>query len=331
MKKINVLVVIGSYNLCQAVRVSLSAEPQIHIVAQVSNAYEARDKIIELRPDVMILAEDIARIPGTAFIKKVLPQYPIPTIMLAPPSKEEEALEAGVKFFIPVMDEESVTKSMIDQQNLVGKIRSLVPEIENEEEESTEKSTTVHVVAMGASTGGTEAMFKVVREFGPDIPGIVMVQHMPLGFTGIYAERLNRDCRIVAKEAKTGDVVKPGQILLAPADKQMKLLKINNEYQVECRTGPKVSGHRPSVDVLFESVAKVAGKDAIGVIMTGMGQDGAKGLLKMRQAGANTVGQDEKTSVVYGMPKVAYDIGAVKYQLPLNQIAGKVKSLVFKK
>lgn len=329
MKKINILVVIGSYNLCQAVRSCLLVQPQLNIVAQVSNAYEARDKIIEYRPDIMLLSEDIARIPGTAFLKKVYPQYPIPTILFAPPAKEKEALEAGSGFFIPVADTETVTKSMLEQQDLIGKIKNLLDYAE-EDGENTEAAS-VHVVAMGASTGGTEAMFQVVKEFGPDIPGIVMVQHMPIGFTGIYAERLNRDCRIVAREAKTGDIVRPGQILLAPADKQMKLLKINNEYQVECRTGPKVSGHRPSVDVLFESVAKVAGKDAIGVIMTGMGQDGAKGLLKMRQAGAQTVGQDEKTCVVYGMPRVAYEIGAVKYQVPLNQIAGKVKSLVYSK
>ena len=178
------------------------------------------------------------------------------------------------------------------------------------------------ILAIGASTGGTEAIATVLKDFGPDIPGTIIVQHMPVGFTEMYAHRLNDRCRINVKEAKDGDAVVPGQVLIAPGgDSQMRLVKTNGCYRVEIKPGPKVSGHCPSVDVMFESVAKTAGSRAIGIILTGMGADGAKGLLEMRKAGAHTIGQDESTCVVYGMPKVAYDIGAVEYQEKLNDIA----------
>ena len=178
--------------------------------------------------------------------------------------------------------------------------------------------------AIGASTGGTEAIFSVMKDYGADLPGIVVVQHMPPGFTDMYAKRLDNQCRVRVKEARTGDRVLPGTVLIAPGgDKHMHLVKVNGMYQVEIRQGPKVNGHCPSVDVLFESVAKVAGSNALGIILTGMGGDGAKGLLAMRKAGARTIGQDESTCVVYGMPKVAYDLGAVEFQEKLSNIARK--------
>ena len=184
------------------------------------------------------------------------------------------------------------------------------------------------VVAIGASTGGTEAIFDVVSRFRKDIPGVVVVQHMPPGFTEMYANRLNNQCQVAVKEAATGDRVLPGRVLIAPGDKHLRLVKVNGAYQVECKAGEKVSGHCPSVDVLFSSVAKTAKKDAVGVILTGMGGDGAKGLLEMRQAGAITIGQNEASCVVYGMPKVAYDIGAVQHQMELSNIANKVYSVL---
>ena len=169
----------------------------------------------------------------------------------------------------------------------------------------------------------------MVKDYGTDIPGIVCVQHMPPGFTQMYAKRLNDQCRIRVKEAETGDRVLPGHMLIAPGgDRHMRLVKVNGGYQVEVKAGPKVNGHCPSVDVLFDSVAKVARSDAVGIILTGMGGDGAKGLLAMRKAGARTIGQDESTCVVYGMPKVAYDLGAVEYQEKLPDIAGRTYSIL---
>ncbi len=173
-----------------------------------------------------------------------------------------------------------------------------------------------------------EQKLEVVKQFRRDIPGVVIVQHMPPGFTKMYAERLNNQCTVSVKEAETGDRVLQGQVLIAPGDRQMRVVKVGNMYQVECRGTEKVSGHCPSVDVLFESVAKVAGNKAIGVILTGMGADGSKGLLQMRKAGAQTIGQNEATCVVYGMPKVAYDIGAVQYQTGITAVTGKIYSLL---
>ena len=181
---------------------------------------------------------------------------------------------------------------------------------------------------IGASTGGTEAIFDVIKNFGQNIPGVVVVQHMPPVFTAMYAERLNRQCLVTVKEAQDGDYVRRGQVLIAPGDKHMRLVKSGGVYRVECKEGEKVSGHCPSVDVLFQSVAEAAGDKAIGVILTGMGADGAKGLLAMRKAGAQTIGQDEASCVVYGMPKVAYDNGAVQHQVSLTQVADKVHALL---
>ncbi|MGN0141246.1 MAG: CheB methylesterase domain-containing protein, partial [Roseburia sp.] len=188
------------------------------------------------------------------------------------------------------------------------------------------------VVAIGASTGGTEAIASVVQEFPEDMPGVVIVQHMPAGFTEMYAKRLDEKCRMHVKEARTGDEVVPGQVLLAPGgDSHMQLVKVNGSYQVVLKKAPKVNGHCPSVDVLFDSVAKNAGDRAVGIILTGMGGDGAKGLLAMRQAGAVTIGQDESTCVVYGMPKVAYELGAVTYQEKLQDIAGRTNAIINRK
>ena len=187
------------------------------------------------------------------------------------------------------------------------------------------------IVAIGASTGGTEAIFSVVKDFGVDIPGVIIVQHMPPGFTKMYAQRLDNQCRVQVKEAQTGDKVLPGHVLIAPGgDQHMRLVKVNGVYQVEIKQGPRVNGHCPSVDVLFDSVAKAAGPSALGIILTGMGGDGAKGLLAMRKAGARTIGQDESTCVVYGMPKVAYDIGAVEFQDKLQDIAKRTYAVLNK-
>ena len=201
--------------------------------------------------------------------------------------------------------------------------------MQQEQQQSLSVKRSNLIVAIGASTGGTEAIYSVVKDFGTDIPGIVCVQHMPPKFTEMYAKRLNDQCRIQVKEAETGDRVLPGHMLIAPGgDRHMRLIKVNGAYQVEVKAGPRVNGHCPSVEVLFESVARSAGKDAVGIILTGMGGDGGKGLLSMRQAGAKTIGQDESTCVVYGMPKVAYDLGAVMYQEKLNDIAGRTYALL---
>lgn len=177
------------------------------------------------------------------------------------------------------------------------------------------------VLALGASCGGTDAIYDVVRMLPPNIPGMAVVQHMPPGFTGMYAERLDRDCAVKVVEATGVHKMEQGKVLLAPGDMQMRVIRKSDGYYTECFNGEKVSGHKPSVDVLFSSVAKCAGRNAVGIILTGMGSDGANGLLEMRRAGAYTIGQDESSSVVYGMPKVAFEKGAVQNQVPLKEVA----------
>ncbi|MBP5198903.1 MAG: chemotaxis protein CheB [Lachnospiraceae bacterium] len=192
-----------------------------------------------------------------------------------------------------------------------------------------EKKKNDLVVAIGASTGGTEAISTVLKQFKSDIPGVVIVQHMPPGFTESFANRLNKTCEVEVKEAKNGDQVLPGRVLIAPGgDAHMTLVKVGDGYQVMIKKGPKVNGHCPSVDVLFDSVAQAAGDKAVGIILTGMGGDGAKGLLAMKQAGAKTIGQDASTCVVYGMPCVAYELGAVEHQEKLQDVAKRTYLLL---
>ena len=334
MRELKVLLVTGTYGLSKTLKKIIEADKELILVAEANNAYDARDKILEYKPDVMLLSHDLPRMPGISFLERLMPQFPIPTVVIAPAEQREAAYEAGARDVVVFNDSGIEEYKPLYKESIPERIhQALYPGLDKHSNTILRPKADWGnlVIAMGASTGGTEALYTVIRELHKDIPGIVMVQHMPVGFTAMYAERLNNECEVDVKEAKSGDVVKAGQVLLAPGDKHMRLVKVNGVYQVECRTGPKVSGHCPSVDVLFESVAKTAGKDAIGVLMTGMGRDGAQGLLEMRKRGAITIGQDESTCVVYGMPKEAYEIGAVNYQVPVGQIAQKLYYVLGKK
>lgn len=341
MQPIRVLIVEDSIVFRELLVQNLNKDPAIQVVGTARDPYEARDAIIKCKPDVMTLDVELPRMSGIEFLRKLMPQYPLPVVVISSLSdKVFDALSAGAVDFVakPAVSSRTQLEDFIKNELLVkikiastakiGNIKKVVMAQENQFAPVKGKNL---LVAIGASTGGTEAIFAVVKEFGTDIPGIVVVQHMPPGFTQMYAKRLNDQCRIQVKEAQTGDRVMPGHMLIAPGgDMHMHLVKVNGVYQVECRKGDRVNGHCPSVDVLFHSVAKMAGKDAIGIILTGMGGDGAKGLLAMRQAGARTIGQDESTCVVYGMPKVAYDMGAVEYQEKLSDIPKRTYSLLNK-
>lgn len=339
MKVIRVLVVEDSLFFRELLIRSLNRDPAIQVVAAAQDPFEARDAILQYRPDVMTLDVELPRMNGIEFLKKLMPQFPVRVVVISSLSdKVFDALNAGAVDFVakPALTDRSQLENFIQKELLakiktaararIGNIKRTVQGVQMPRYFNKGKNL---FVAIGASTGGTEAIYSVVKEFGPDIPGIVVVQHMPPGFTDMYAKRLDRECRIQVKEAQTGDQVRPGLLLLAPGgERHMRVVKVGDNYQVECRMGAKVNGHCPSVDVLFESVAKTAGADALGIILTGMGGDGAKGLLAMRKAGARTIGQDESTCVVYGMPKVAYDIGAVEYQEKLQNIAAKTYSVL---
>lgn len=341
MRPIKVLVVEDSLVFRELLVQNLGRDAAIQVVATAKDPYEARDAIIRCKPDVMTLDVELPRMNGIDFLRKLMPQYPLPVVVISSLSdKVFDALNAGAVDFVakPAVSSRSQLEEFIRNELLVkikiastAKISNIKKTVGRQEHQGLLSPKSNNVVAIGASTGGTEAIFSVVKEFGTDIPGVVVTQHMPAGFTEMYAKRLNDQCRIQVKEAETGDKVLPGHMLLAPGgDMHMHLVKVNGVYQVECKRGPKVNGHCPSVDVLFQSVAKAAGANAVGIILTGMGGDGAKGLLEMRNAGAKTIGQDESTCVVYGMPKVAYDLGAVQYQEKLPDIARKTYALLNK-
>ena len=341
MRPIRVLIVEDSLVFRELLVQNLKRDPAIEVVGTAKDPFEARDAILACKPDVMTLDVELPRMSGIEFLRKLMPQYPLPFVVISSLSdKVFDALNAGAVDFVakPAVSSRSQLEDFIRNELLVkikiastAKISNIKKTVAQQVQPHLSGKGQNLVVAIGASTGGTEAIFDVVKNYGTDIPGIVVVQHMPPGFTKMYAKRLNDQCRIRAKEAETGDRVLPGTLLLAPGgDRHMHLVKVNGVYQVEVKAGPRVNGHCPSVDVLFESVAKVAGPSAVGIILTGMGGDGAKGLLAMRKAGAKTIGQDESTCVVYGMPKVAYDLGAVQYQEKLSDIASRTYAVLNK-
>lgn len=342
MQPIRVLIVEDSIVFRELLVQNLSRDPAIQVVATAKDPFEARDDILKYKPDVMTLDVELPRMSGIEFLRKLIPQYPLPVVVISSLSdKVFDAMNAGAVDFVakPAVSSRAQLEDFIKNELLVkikiastakiSNIKKTVMMQGQQQQLNVHKNN--HIVAIGASTGDTEAIFSVVKEYGTDIPGIVCVQHMPPGFTAMYAKRLNDQCRIQVKEAETGDRVLPGHMLIAPGgDRHMRLVKMKDGFQVEVKAGPRVNGHCPSVDVLFESVARNAGRDAVGIILTGMGNDGAKGLLAMRKAGARTIGQDESTCVVYGMPMEAYKLGAVEYQEKLTDIPRRTYTLLNK-
>ena len=331
VRKIRVLVVDDSLLMREVIAKGLRADAALEVVDTAADPFEARDKIIALEPDVMTLDVEMPRMNGIEFLKKLMPQYPLPVVVVsAVKSNVFDALNAGAVDFVtkPEAGKPDGVSSFINELIIKIKIASTAKVGQLVKKDLTQvrrlggKSGVLDqkVIAIGASTGGTEAIYSVVKAFSREMPGIVIVQHMPPVFTRMYAERLNNSCQMEVKEAQDGDLVVPGRVLIAPGDYHMKLLCDKNHYFVKCFSGERVNGHCPSVDVLFNSVAEAAGPNAVGIILTGMGQDGAKGILQMRKKGAYTIGQDEKSSVVYGMPMVAYNIGGVVKQASLERI-----------
>lgn len=406
--------------------------PEGSIIEKASNPFEARDKILSFDPDVMVLDVEMPRMNGIEFLRRLVTQYDLPTIVLSSrPAYRAISMEAGAYGFMPkpattdgisfmkelaaniklahekhlllINESQSdengeqpiaVARPVAEEENLsplqkmlrsakqsgypglnnrtgvpanqpvkrnapppaqgnakarqtredvgvmVQSMRKVAETSKKLGELSGRKKVSavvpdkapvprkpVTLIAMGASTGGTEALAKVLRELQPPLPPIVIVQHIPPMFSKLFADRLENECAIHVKEAANGDQLMPGWAYVAPGDKQMTVKRVGNNMMVDCFAGKKVNGHMPSVDVLFDSVAQNIGDSAMGVILTGMGEDGARGLLKMRQKGSVTLGQDEASSVVYGMPKAAYDMGAVTQQLPLKAIAGMMTAV----
>jgi two-component system, chemotaxis family, protein-glutamate methylesterase/glutaminase len=340
--KTKVLIVDDSAIVREIFSKELSRDPLIEVVGTAPDPYIARDKIIQLKPDVVTLDIEMPRLDGITFLKKLMKYYPIPVIIVSSltPKGGELALEALESGAVDVMCKPGSSYTVGDMSiELADKIKaaalikmdkntSFTPAVKQEVQRLSITKTTNKVVAIGASTGGTQAIQSVLSLLPANCPGIVIVQHMPEHFTHSFAVRLNELCAMEVKEAEDNDTVIPGKVLIAPGNFHMLLCRSGAQYFVRIKSGPLVSRHRPSVNVLFKSVARYAGKNAVGVIMTGMGADGAEGLKLMRDNGAKTIAQDEQSSVVFGMPKEAINLNGVDHVLPLNHIAGFILKLV---
>ncbi len=346
MKKVKLLIVDDSALVRQILTQGLSRDPEIEVVGVASDPYVARDKIVNLKPDVLTLDVEMPRMDGVEFLRRLMPQHPLPVLMVSSLTERGkqitvEALEAGAVDFVTkpssnvnrdlhrMISElqykiKAVSKANVSSwKNAKFKPRKIKSNAIAALAQSTDK-----VIAIGASTGGTEALKLIIQHLPADTPGVVIVQHMPPGFTGMFAERLNQQSSLNVKEAKTGDRVMQGTVLVAPGGFHMTVIRSGGQYRVDISEGEKVCGHRPSVEMLFKSVAKSVGSNALGVILTGMGHDGADGLLEIRKAGALTIAQDEKTSVVFGMPKVAIEKGAACDVVPIDRIAERIISML---
>jgi two-component system chemotaxis response regulator CheB len=353
MKKVRVLIVDDSAVVRQTLSSILESDPQIEVMGSASDPFFAAKKIQSEVPDVITLDIEMPRMDGLTFLKKIMSQHPIPVVVIS--SLTAEGTETGMKA-LEYGAVEIITKPQMNTKQFIeeSKIRicdavkaagmsrikrktyseiTVAPKlsadavIPNAPANSAMIKTTETVIAVGASTGGTDALQVFLQDMPLDCPGIVIVQHMPEFFTRSFANRLNEICKITVKEAENNDSVIRGRALIAPGNHHMLLKRSGARYYVEVKEGPLVNRHRPSVDVLFRSTARYAGKNAIGAIMTGMGDDGAKGLLEMKEAGASTIAQDEKSCVVFGMPNEAIKLGAADKILPLDQIAGQVIKL----
>lgn len=336
VKRIRVLIVDDSMLFRKTLEQGLSQDPRIEVIGGAVDPIDAMEKINRLRPDVVTMDVEMPKMNGIDFIKKLIPIHPVPVVVVSSlPINVLDALGAGAVDFVkkPAVKSPNDVKNFIGDLSLKIKIASTArvrrpvaaPPAPHLLSLSAPASSADNIViAIGASTGGTEAILSVVRDLPATTPGIIVVQHMPPVFTNMYAQRLDRICKMKVKEAAHNDRVERGRILIAAGEFHLRLARDARGYFVRSEQGPKVSGHCPSVDVMFDSVASVAGRNAVGVILTGMGQDGANGLLKMRQSGAHTIGQDKESCVVYGMPMVAFQLGGVVRQLPLDKISDEI-------
>lgn len=393
MSKIKLLVVDDSILYREVLARYIKLDGSIEIVGKASDAYSARDMILQYEPDVMTLDLEMPRLDGVAFLQKLLPQYYIPTIVVSSSDKRKsECLKAGAVDFLTKPTSSTNSQIMVFADTLCKSVHkaynstnpsknqdikpaaqsaipkpavtpippkpvvtppmtpkpvtaaqpTVTPMTANANQSSAKPNPTPigankhaklkkseAIIALGASTGGTEALEKVIKNFPADTPPVIIVQHMPAGFTKLFSERLNRSCQMRVKEAQDGDRLERGLIIVGAGEYHLRLCKDMKGWYVSSKPGEKVSGHCPSVDVMFSSVADTAGPLAIGAILTGMGRDGADGLLKMRKAGSFTIGQDKETCVVYGMPMEAFNCGAVEVQAPLDKIADVILNQLY--
>ncbi len=339
---VKVLVVDDSATMRSMIGSVLNADPQIDVVGTAGDALEARAAIKQLNPDVITLDVEMPNMNGLEFLEKIMRLRPMPVIMVSTlTSKGAEAslaaLELGAFDCVgkPAMSDAAPFADLPDKIKLAGQSKRQIVSAANAGSHQPAATASVadnfrpssRVVAIGASTGGVEALLTVLANYPKNCPPTLITQHMPEAFTSSFAARLNRACKADVAEATEGAQIRPGQVYLAPGGGQHLEVRGGSTLRCHLRDSDPVNGHRPSVDVLFKSVAANCGRRALGVILTGMGRDGAAGLLQMRQGGAATIGQNEATCVVYGMPRTAYELGAVENQMPLRRIGEEILKL----
>lgn len=346
MAKIRVLTVDDSALMRQVLAMLLSKDPEIEVIGSAPDPFIAREKIKALNPDVITLDVEMPKMDGLTFLEKLMRGHPMPVVMVSSLTEAGcqttlRALELGAVDFIakPKIDLREGMEEVA--QNLIAKIKAAAQaKVRGATEPAASRAiplaassmikTTDTIIAIGASTGGTEAVKDMLMALPPNTPPVLVTQHMPEHFTKTWADRMNSLCRISVKEAEEGDSVLPGHVLIAPGNYHMTLVRSGARYTVRINQDPPMNRHRPSVDVMFASVAQYAGANAVGVILTGMGGDGAKGMFTMKQAGAFTIAQDEASCVVFGMPKEAIKLGGVDKILPLAEIPAAIVAYVSK-
>lgn len=355
MEKIKVLVIDDSAVVRQTLSDIINSEPNMEVIATASDPYFAVRKIKKTVPDVITLDIEMPRMDGLTFLKKIMSQHPIPVVIISSLTEEGSriALNALRNGAVEIITKPKLTTkeffleskmrivdairaasiaSLKKIQEKLGQGINVLPKnsadaVLSFSQKMNVEVTTEKVISIGASTGGTQAIREILTNLPYDTSGIVIVQHMPETFTTSFAARLDELCKITVAEAKDGDSVLRGKALIAPGNKHMLLKRSGTKYYVEVKEGPFVNRHRPSVDVLFRSTARYAGKNAVGILLTGMGADGAKGMLEMKETGAFTIAQDEASSVVYGMPLAAVKLGAVHKSMNLKQIADYIETI----
>ncbi len=336
---IRVLIIDDSAVVRRTLEIELSRDPEIQVVGTAIDPIFAQKKIEELHPDVLIMDVEMPRMDGLSFLKILMAEKPIPVIVFSSITqkgspKAKEAMDLGA---VDVLGKPGISYSAQEMlEQLLEKVKGAAASDLKKMKKLRDLGTPTRplsactrrnnrkIIALGASTGGTVAIELILRSLPDQLPGIAIVQHMPEYFTRVFAERLDKLCALRVKEAEEGDRLESGTVLIAPGNRHMEIRKSKSAYLVTLHSGPLVRHQRPAVDVLFHSVARLAGRDALGVILTGMGSDGAEGMLAMKKSGAFNLGQDEASSIVYGMPREAFACGALDAVVPLSAMAAKI-------
>ncbi len=336
---IKVLIVDDSAIVRKILSDELSKDPEINVVGTAIDPYVAREKILKLQPDLVLLDIEMPRMDGLTFLAKIMKYHPLPVIIISSLTRRgsKHALKALELGAVDIMAKPGGPYSVGEMKHHLIEIVKSIPLVRMKSSgngntshpiQPLSRTSQKRLIAIGASTGGTVAIKEILQRLPVNIPGIVIVQHMPVSFTGAFADRLDQECDLEVKEAENGDRITDGKVLIAPGDKHLLVKKGQNGYHVETRDGPLVNYHKPSVDVLFKSVAKASDREALGVILTGMGRDGAEGLSQMRETGAYNIAQDEASAMIFGMPKEAIKLEAAQSIVPLNEIADEIVHIV---